>query len=352
MMATLATALGLEAYAPALWMPLACMALLCAMLIGAVVFDGFDLGVGCLCACAPAHLRARMLALLNPWRDANEYWLLLGLGLFLTAFPHAVRPVLGSLTLPLTLLALGTLLRSVSFECHLRAPATSRHAWQARLALGAWMVAISHGLLLAAFVIPFDTVSNRGWFSAFVALGVTAAYCLSGATWLVMREGGLLRQHATRWARRAVRWAVAGAIGVCAVLGLTNPAVLLRWGGDLSWPVVTTLWLGMLMCVVTIEVTLKRRRGDRASALPFVLTLLMFLAVLGGLFYSVFPDFVLDAVTLWHGAASVATLRLVLSIFLVVLLVMAGFNLWVYRGMFGLSRPPQPPTYSEAGNRR
>jgi len=139
---------------------------------------------------------------------------------------------------------------------------------------------------------------------------------------------------------------VAGAIGVCAVLGLSNPAVLLRWSDDLSWPVVAALWLGMLICVVTIEVTLRHTRGDRASALPFVLTLLMFLAVLGGLFYSVFPDFMLDAVTLWHGAASIDTLRLALPIFLVVLLVMAGFNLWVYRGMFGPSRPPQPPAYA------
>jgi len=143
---------------------------------------------------------------------------------------------------------------------------------------------------------------------------------------------------------------VAGAIGVCAVLGLSNPAILLRWGDDVSWPGVAALWLGMLICVVAIEVALRRRRGDRASALPFVLTLLMFLAVLGGLFYSVFPDFVLDAVTLWHGAASVDTLRLVLSVFLVVLPAMLGFNLWVYRGMFGRSRPPQPPVYAGAAS--
>jgi len=344
-----ASALGWAAYDPDFWMPLACMALLFVLLAGSVVFDGFDLGVGCLCAFAPAPCRTRMLALLSPWRDANAFWLPLGFGLFLAAFPHAVRPLFGDLALPLGLLALGTLLRSVSFSFYRRAPLALQAGFQAGFALGAWLVAAAHGLLLAAFILQFDTVAGGFWFTAFVMLGVIAAYGLSGATWLIMRAGqdseAKLRRIAIHWARHALRWAVAGAVGMSTVLGLVHPAVLARWGVGLPWSAVITLWFTLLASVVTIDMLLRHRRRDRAGPLPFMFTLLMLLAVLGSLFYSVFPDFMVGELTLWDGAAPSATLRVMYPALLVLLPVLLLFNLWVYRGMFGVSRPPQPPQY-------
>jgi len=347
MMELLANLLGLQTVEPAFWMPLAAMALLFVLLAGALVFDGFDLGVGCLCVFAWQQQRTRMLALLSPWRDVNLWWVMLGFGLFLTVFPHAVRPMLGQLMLPLTLLALGTGLRSVSFAFYLRAPALLRPRCCAGVTLGAWMVVVAHGLLLAAFVMQFDDFPNSGWFVAFVVLGVIATYLLTGASWLIMREGedGDLRRAAVRWARRAIRWAAAGAIGVCAVLGLGNPAVLARWTSGLSVGAVVALWLLLLACVVTIELALRHSRTDRASALPFALTLVLVLVVPGGLSYSVFPDLVLGEMTLWDGAASEATLRVVFGVWLAALALMLPFALWVYRGMLGVARPPQPPEY-------
>lgn len=354
MITALTSALGLGAQDPAFWMPLAFMVMLFVVLAAGVLLDGFDIGVGCLCLFAPGPLRPRMMALLSPWRDANEFWLFLGLGLFLTAFPHAVQPVLETLTLPLTLLALGTLLRSVSFEFRMRAPTDMRSRWQVGFALGAWMVAVSHGMMLAAFVTSFDQDDGQEWFAVFVAACVCAAYCLLGASWLIMREGGELRARAVLWARRAVRWAAAGAVGVSAVLGLANPAVLVRWSDGLHWLFVALLWTGMLAGFIAIEMTLQRmiNRSYRTTALPFLLTMLMLLAVLGGLFYSVFPYIVLDDVTIWDGAASVSSLRLVLSALIVALPVAVIFNVWVYWRMFGLSKPPTPPDYRRLARRR
>src|SRR3546814_3823842 len=84
-------------------------------------------------------LRPRMLSLLSPWRDANEFWLFLGLGLFVAAFPNAWGSVMGELYLPLCVLTLGVLLRSVSFEIRLRAP----QEWQSR-----WLFGFAFGSLL------------------------------------------------------------------------------------------------------------------------------------------------------------------------------------------------------------
>ena len=97
MIGTLTAALGLGAQDPAFWMPLAMMAVLLIVLMAGVLLDGFDLGVGCLTLFAPQELRLRMLSLLSPWRDANEFWLIMGLGLFLSAFPNAVLPVMDGL---------------------------------------------------------------------------------------------------------------------------------------------------------------------------------------------------------------------------------------------------------------
>ena len=53
--------------------------------IAGTILDGFDIGVGCLSLVAPESLRPRMMSLLSPWRDANEFWLFLGMIVFAVA---------------------------------------------------------------------------------------------------------------------------------------------------------------------------------------------------------------------------------------------------------------------------
>src|SRR5690606_21152694 len=136
MIEPLALALGLQANAPEFWLPLAFMALFFLVVLAGVVLDGFDIGVGCLSVFAPAALRPRMLALLSPWRDANEFWLFLGIGLFMAAFPHAWGRIMSALYLPVTILAIGTMLRSVGFELRLRAPREQQAYWSRLFGVG------------------------------------------------------------------------------------------------------------------------------------------------------------------------------------------------------------------------
>src|SRR3546814_8670247 len=68
----------------------------------------------------------------------------------------------------------------------------------------------------------------------------------------------------------------------------------------------------------------------RTTALPFAMTLLIFLIVLGGLGYSFFPYLVLDDITIWDAAASVDSLRLILAGAIIELPVALIFNIWVY----------------------
>ena len=347
MIETLGSLLGINAHDPAFWMPLVFIALLFVTIVAGAVLDGFDIGVGCLTLFAPPELRPRMLSLLSPWRDANEYWLFLGMGLFVAAFPNAWGVVMGQLYVPLGLLALGVLLRSVSFEFRLRAPLESQPGWIKGFAVGSLVTAVPHGLLLSQIVVSYQADAGFIGFSLFVGLCALAGYCLLGASWLIMREGGELRARAVMWGRRAVRWAAAGSVGVSVVLAFANSGVFLKWSDGPQWSTVVTLWGVMLVCFVTIEMCLQRMINSsfRTTALPFVMTLLVFFMTLGGLGYSFFPYLVLDDITIWDAAASVDSLRLILAGVVVALPVALIFNLWVYWGMFGLSKPPAPPRF-------
>jgi len=347
MIDTLALAMGLSADAPEFWLPLVFMGLLFVVVLAGMVLDGFDIGVGCLSVFAPESLRPRMLALLNPWRDANEFWLFLGMGLFMAAFPRAWGQLMGDLYLPVTLLAMGTLLRSVGFELRLRAPREQQAGWMRLFGVGALLTALSHGMLLAQIALAYQGETGQLAFIGFTGACALAAYCLLGASWLIMREGGELRARAVFWGRRSVRWAAAGAVGVSVVLALGNPGIFLKWTSGSSRAAVAGLWCGMLATFICIEMSLQRmiNTSYRNTALPFILTLLIFIMTLGGLGYSFFPYLVLDELTIWDAAAATGSLELVLVGVLAVLPVALVFNIWVYWRMFGLSMPPEPPEF-------
>src|SRR3546814_20592855 len=115
MIASLASVLGVSAQDPSFWMPLALMGLLFAIIVAGTVLGGFDIGVGCLTLFAPHELRARMMSLLGPLSDANEFLLFLGMGLFAAAFPGAWGATMRKTYLQLFLLWFGVVLASFLF---------------------------------------------------------------------------------------------------------------------------------------------------------------------------------------------------------------------------------------------
>jgi cytochrome d ubiquinol oxidase subunit II len=85
------------------------------MLIYAIL-DGYDLGVGMLSDNANEKEKDRMIASIGPFWDANETWLVLGVGLMLVAFPSAHGIVLTELYLPVAVMLFGLIFRGVAFD--------------------------------------------------------------------------------------------------------------------------------------------------------------------------------------------------------------------------------------------
>lgn len=344
----LAAALSLSSQDPAFWLPLAFFAAFIVVSLLGLVLDGFDIGVGCLTLFAPHHLRARMLSLLNPWRDANELWLFMGLGLFATAFPLAWGDILGQLFIPLMGVALGFFIRSICFEWRLRAPEKQQPIFAFGFSFGSWLMAFAHGLLVAQVIVRGQWQGGYLWFSLFLGLCAIAAYILLGATWLVMRDTGVIRVRAMIWARRAIRWFAAGVVASSIVLALENAGVFLKWTEMTSRWMLYSYWGLILIGFVGTEMCLQRlvHSSVRTAFLPFTLVLLVFLAVAIGFIFSFFPFFILDEMTIWDAAAPLGALRWVGYLALAALPFVVLFNGFVYWRLFGASKPPVTTYYS------
>ena len=111
------------------WLPVAFMALMGLSMLMYVVLDGYDLGVGMWMARAHADERDVMIAAIGPFWDANETWLVLGVGLLLIAFPKAHGVVMGALYLPVALMLLGLTLRGVAFDFRVKARDAHKALW-------------------------------------------------------------------------------------------------------------------------------------------------------------------------------------------------------------------------------
>ncbi len=92
------------------WLPLFFAGAMGLALLIYVVLDGYDLGIGLLLPFANEEEKDVMVASIGPFWDANETWIVLGVGILLIAFPQAHGLVLTALYLPVTLMLMGLIL--------------------------------------------------------------------------------------------------------------------------------------------------------------------------------------------------------------------------------------------------
>jgi cytochrome d ubiquinol oxidase subunit II len=110
-------------------LPVIFMALMGLSMLVYVISDGYDLGVGVLMHRATPAEKDLMIASIGPFGDANETWLVLGVGILLVAFPRTHGLVLGELYLPVALMLVGLTLRGVAFDFRVKAKDTHKQTW-------------------------------------------------------------------------------------------------------------------------------------------------------------------------------------------------------------------------------
>jgi cytochrome d ubiquinol oxidase subunit II len=304
-----------------------------AAILAYVVLDGYDLGVGMLMPAATPEEKQVMVASIGPFWDANETWLVLGIGLLLVAFPVAHGVVLGSLYLPVAAMLVGLMLRGVGFELRVKAEGWHRELWNWLFWAGSFLASFAQGLMLGRYITGFASGFGYWLFAVVVGAAVCGGYVLLGATWLVLKSDGELRRKAIAWAHWGLMWLALAVALVSIVTPLASETVRAKWFSFPNFILLSPLPLGTLLSGMFVWRTL-----GKSDWKPFAGAVAIYVLSFLGLAYSLFPYVVMDRLTIWEAAAHPSALIFVLAGTLVVLPFIVGYTFYVYRVFGGKAR--------------
>jgi cytochrome d ubiquinol oxidase subunit II len=305
-----------------------------------VVLDGYDLGVGMLMPAADTREQELMVASIGPFWDANETWLVLGVGILLVAFPSAHGIVLGALYLPVAWMLIGLMLRGVAFEFRMKAEGWHRELWNWLFWLGSFLASFAQGFMLGRYITGFHPGLGYTVFALLVGASVCGGYVLLGATWLVLKTQGVLQRKALGWARWGLAWVALAVALVSLATPLVSQSVQTKW---FDFPRTLALMLLPLATVVSgwlVWATTGRiKRGEpEPDWMPFAAAVAIFVLAFAGLAYSLFPFVVIDRMTIWEAAAHPSALGFMLWGVVIVLPFLVAYTAFAYRVFRGKAR--------------
>ena len=318
-------------------LPLVFMAIMGLSLVLYVILDGYDLGIGLLLPLASDAENDTMVAAIGPFWDANETWLVLGVGVLLIAFPAAHALVLTSLYIPVTVMLFGLILRGVSFDFRVKAASHQKRMWNRTFAGGSLIAACAQGWMLGSYITGLETSPVNVAFSFLIAATMPALYVVLGAGWLLLKTEGELFDKALVWGRRAMPVMGLALLGISISTPLVSDTIADAWFslpnfiGLLPIPLATVVAFGAVYWVL-------RRRDVALAGYAWIVlggTVLMCVLAALGLAYSLYPYIVLDRLTIFDAAAATSSLEFVLVGLAIVLPFTVAYTIFVYRVFHG-----------------
>ena len=328
-------------FEPSGWLPLFFLVAMGIAMVAYVVLDGYDLGVGILLNQASESEKDIMISSIGPFWDANETWLVLGVGVLLIAFPMAHGIILTELYLPVGIMLAGLILRGVSFDFRAKAHLSQKSAWNFLFFFGSFLAAASQGVMVGREVIGFDS-GYLGWvFALIVALCLPAGYALLGASWLIMKTSGELQRKAVGWARKSLLLTALGVGIISIATPLFSAEIAVKWFTFpnifflLPFPILT------LTCFILIDLNLLKMQRDKLAPVwvPFALSVGIFVLAFLGIAYSMFPYIVVDKMTVWEAASATESLWVIFWGTVIVLPTIIGYTIYSYKIFWGKTEP-------------
>jgi cytochrome bd ubiquinol oxidase subunit II len=300
-----------------------------------VILDGFDLGVGILFGFTrDATNRLQMLNTIAPFWDGNETWLvIIGASLF-AAFPSVYAVFLGAFYIPVLLRLFGLIFRGIAFEFRQRTD-RMQWLWDRGFSVGSTVVAFVQGAAVGAMMRGIPVVDGHfaghtfDWvhpFPILTGVGLVFGYALLGASWIVFKSEGALRD----WAYERIPWLVVAVLvvmGVAFVVTMSIDADAIAQSNlrARAWGLVFPL-VGVAALIGVIVAARARR-----DAVPFALTTLFFGAAYLTLGVMFWPYMVPYSVTVSNAAAPEASLGFIFYGGVIVLPMILIYTLGVYR---------------------
>lgn len=335
---------AIDLASPSGWLPIVFALVMALSMLAYVILDGYDLGVGALLDSADTvQQKNTMIASIGPFWDANETWLVLGVGVLLVGFPTAHGVILGSLYLPVALMLVALSLRGVAFDFRIKAKDHHRPLWDKAFYIGSILASWSQGFMLGQLITGFKQDLPGYLFSALIGFCLVFAYRLLGAAWLIMKTEGALQLNAVDWAKGSLWLTAAGVLAISVATPWVSPRIFDKW---FSFPNVLMLFPipAMTMALFfVISRSLSRlptrlAQGNQyGAAVPFASTVGIFLLSFYGLAYSLFPWLVIDKLDIWQAASAPEALLVIFYGVVIVLPVIIGYTIFAYRVFWGKS---------------
>jgi len=315
------------------WLPLFFVAAMGLALLIYVLLDGYDLGIGMLLPFASDDEKDVMIASIGPFWDANETWIVLGVGILLIAFPQAHSIVLTSLYLPVTIMLMGLILRGVAFDFRVKAGSHRKAMWNRLFALGSLVASMCQGWMLGAYVTGLTGDTTGTLFAALIALTLPALYIMLGAAWLLIKTEGELFRKAIRWGRWAVFPMGLSLLLVSVATPLVSDTIAGKWFslpnaiGLLPIPLSSAIAYAGLIWIFHS----KKILFNGYAWLAFVALGVICVMAGIGLAYSIFPDIVIGRLDIWSAASATESLLFTFWGAVVALPAILGYTIFIYR---------------------
>jgi cytochrome bd ubiquinol oxidase subunit II len=335
---------GVDLMSPGGWLPLVFALVMALSMLAYVILDGYDLGVGALLNGADTiEHKNTMIASIGPFWDANETWLVLGVGVLLVGFPMAHGVILGALYLPVALMLVALSLRGVAFDFRVKAKDHHRPLWDKVFYIGSLLASWSQGFMLGQLILGFKQDTAAYLFSALIGFCLVFAYRLLGAGWLIMKTEGALQLRAVAWAQGSLWLTAAGVVAISVATPWVSPRIFDKWFSFPNLLMLLPIPVVTMALFVVIQRSLKRlpvrfAQGNQYGAgVPFASTVGIFLLSFYGLAYSLFPWLVIDKLNIWQAASAPEALLVIFYGVVVVLPVIIGYTVFAYRVFWGKS---------------
>ncbi len=315
------------------WLPLFFLGVMGFALLMYTLLDGYDLGIGILLPLADDNEKDRMISTIGPYWDANETWIVLGVGVLLMAFPKAHGIVLTSLYLPVALMLIGLTLRGVAFDFRVKAKTQHKETWNQLFFFGSLVASFAQGWMLGSYIMGLTSGLKSLTFAFSIALLLPCLYVMLGVGWLLVKTEGELYQKAARWGRLFVAPLGLGLFVISIATPIASTDIATKWFslpeaiGLLPIPVTV-----IIAYFVTIWILHSPRILDADYGWIIYIALVVMCTMCAlGLAYSIFPDIVIGRLDLWESAASQDALKFAFVGTVIAVPAIFAYTVFIYR---------------------
>lgn len=303
-----------------------------------IIFDGYDLGVGLLFPFMKKREdRDKMVATVDPFWDANETWIVLGIGVIFIAFPQAYGDILVALYIPTVTMLAGLILRGAAFVFRNSAQEARKSMWDNLFCIGAYIATISQGVMIGLYATGLNHTPANWVFALCIGVALCFGYIILGSAWLIFKTEGHIRQFAINAIKHSIFLAFLAIVLVSMAMPYTSTIIFNKW---FTMPNILYLAPIPLLCLFFAFIIFKNLKFIENDTtyqrdwLPYLFSILIVLCTFIGFGYSMFPYIIIDKLNIWEASAATKSLEFVLWGVILVLPLILLYTFYVHK-IFG-----------------